>query len=221
MKKQHFFALFFGFALVQNYSLESVAWSYVHETSMYSTTKLIHGKEFEHIRSNDNGKVQEKFSINGVPVEEDDYRKTLESAYLADIKNTQQATDRKHHDRETFRDEVNAALLEKLVKQSIAEIRGLLVDLENSALKPYLAFDVKGISSQNQLVEIQKFLDVLHKELPVMVASHHLHGLQEIIKKLELLNQQLESCLKNSVHKAIAQCDDTAILKELLKMIEA
>lgn len=221
MKKQHFFILFFGFAIAQHYSLESAAWSYVHETSMYSTTKLINGKEFEHVRSNDNGKVNEKFSINGVPVEEDDYKKSLESAYLADIKNTQQATDRKHHERESFRDEVNAALLEKVIKQSMSEARGLLVDLNNPSLKPYLAFDVKGISSQSQLVEIGKFLDVLNKELSSRVASHHLAGLQEIVKKLEQLNQQLESCLKNSVQQAITQCDDTVVLKELLKMIEA
>jgi len=191
---------------------------YVSHKSISTEVELINGKEFLRSVINDMGNVREEYSINRVPVEKDDFDQAWEESHMQDARKQRQDRFDKQRDRFAFANDTQAAILEKAIRKSVFDAKQMLQRLECETLQPYLKFDVKGISSPEQVQHMQQALRVADEAVKKMVKDHDMQGLKDFLQKIETWPDLLEHCFKQSVQSAIGQCDDTTSLKELLAL---
>lgn len=194
---------------------------YVSHKLVSTDVELIDGKEFSHTVASDKGVVAHEFCIDRVPVQQDDFYKSLDAAYVADLRKERQSRIKTQQSRIAFVDDSNRAIVEKSVKNTVFAAQQMFDRLNSEALKPYLKFSEKTVQSPYQLAEMKKCLDEADGALKDMVKKHDIDGLAQLLKKIECWPDNLEACFKSSVESAIAQCDDTTMLKELLTLVSA
>jgi hypothetical protein len=194
---------------------------YVSHKLVSTDVELIDGKEFSHTVASDKGVVIHEFCIDRVPVQQDDFYKSLDAAYVLDLRKERQSRIKAQQSRIAFVDDCNRAIIEKSVKNTVFAAQQMFDKLNHESLKPYLKFSEKTIQSPYQLAEMKKCLDEADGDFKDMVKEHDIEGLAQLLKKTEQWPDRLEACFKSSVQSAIAECDDTTMLKELLTLVSA
>ncbi|HSW76218.1 MAG TPA: hypothetical protein VLG50_04200 [Candidatus Saccharimonadales bacterium] len=192
---------------------------YVSHKQVSTDVELIDGKEFSHTITSDKGVVTQEFSIDRVPLQQDDYYKALDAAYLSDMRKERQARVKSQQERIAFIDDTHRAIVEKSTKNTIFAAQDLFNRLNHESLRPYLKFGEKTIQSPYQLAEMKKYVDGADSILKDK--NQNIDDMQEMFKKIETWPDRLQACFKESVQSAIAQCDDTTMLKELLTLASA
>lgn len=211
--------LYACFFMLQSTSIFAKFYSSQH--SMTTSTMIMNGKKFTHTKKSDNGDLSEQFSINDVPVEQDDFNHELNTLKLAQMNHDEKEAQRKADEQENMKQQLKIAMLEKLVLQSLDDLKQTLSTLQESILNPYLMFHHSGISSAAELEALSTWTEQLHKNLKSKVLNQNMTSLQNLSQELETKLEMARLCLKQSMQYATSHCDDTATLKKLLNLIEA
>lgn len=194
---------------------------HVRSMTVMVQEEFVDGIDFIHTLKSDQGKVEEKFVIDGKSVEKDNFYEELETAYLSELRKKREKEDVKKLSKLQFADQAQVQVLEKIVAKLLHETDQQVKRLEHEQLKQYYEFNDSSIQSISHLLEIKEYLENAQQELVELVAEHDLVALQEMIDKVDPFSDKLETCFKNSVNNAIKHSDDTAMLKELLAMVSA
>lgn len=202
-------------------SMQLNAKTVITQRSVASSCVIVGGKEFEHTKKSENGVNSEQFFIKGVPVEKEQYYEQLHAARVLQMHHEQQEAERKEHERDAMRDNVQRALLEKLVSTSIQDLSKDIQILEKAVIRPYLVFDASGLRSEQDLEQIQMWVDQISKNMKSSMVQIDVAALHKMVDDLQSQLELIQACLKKSTEKAIAQCDDSQVLKQLLELIEA
>lgn len=192
---------------------------YVTHSSMFVTKEFVDGIEFSHTVKSEQGKLEEKFLIDGEPVLKDEYYKRLEESQLKELRKDREKTDRRVRAKIAFVDQAQAIVLEKLALRYVKEIEEILDQLSNGSLRPYYRFTDNGVQSSSHLSEMKHYIRNIGSEIKDCCEEHDIQSLQEIVDKIEFWPEILEGFYKDSVQNAIRQSDDTAALRELLSMV--
>ncbi|MEI8301530.1 MAG: hypothetical protein WCG10_08000 [Chlamydiota bacterium] len=225
MAKKNFIQVYL-FKTVLSFSLLSVlpslqAIRYMSHKSVSTEVELVDGKEFSHSVISDKGLIIHEFCIDRVPVQQDDFYKAADLAYLADLRKERQDCIKRQESRMIFIDDCKRAIIEKSLKNTIFAAQQAFDRLNHESLKPYLKFCEKTVQSPYQLAEMKKYLELVGSLLKDLAKKNDIDGMQEILKKIEQWSDRFEACFKSSVESAIAQCDDTIMLKDLLTLVSA
>jgi hypothetical protein len=194
--------------------------SSVIEHTVTSSMITVGGKEFKSVKKSENSVKSEEYLVNRVPVEKDQYYHELHEARLAEMNFVQQEFDRKQLERETLQESLKTALLEKLIVSLVYELDQDIQVLKQTALQPYVVFDAQGVRSVADFEQIVAWLGQVQKNLKPLLVQSNIALLRQMADDLQARIDQVSVCLKKSIHKATTQCDDTAVLKELLALIE-
>lgn len=193
---------------------------FIRHMAMIVDEELVNNNEFSHTVKSDNGKSEEKFFINRVPVMKDEYYKELEEAQLGEMRRERERLERQKRSRIGFANQAQVAIMQKMVARLTHDIARTLDLLQHDQLKKYYVFDSYSIESMDQLAYIKHYIE--HKvqgEVQELAALMDMQSLQEVVDKLESWPDKLEACFKDSVQNAIKESDDTAALKELLSLV--
>ena len=188
---------------------------------MATSTIIVNGKEFTHIKTSKNGEKSENFFINGVPVEQDEYNNELNKLKLAQMNQQEKEAQHKADEHEQMKNNLKNAVLQKLIIQLLKALQQNLKTLHEPILKPYLIFNSSGINSEAELEQHHTWAETLQKNLDSHLADPNMANLSKLAQEIENKNKLIYSCLKQSIQQATTQCDDTTILKNLLNLIEA
>ncbi len=188
--------------------------------SMMVDEEFIDGTEFSRTVKSDQGKVEEKFLIDGASVLKDEYYTRLEQAQVKQLRKDRERVDRRTRARIAFADQSHALVLEKLAIKLLQDISLQVERLQHDNLKQYYVFKDDTIQSLSELLEMKHTAHkLLQSELRELVEEHDLLALQDLVKKVDAWPDRLENCFKDTLNHAIKQSDDTAELKELLLMV--
>ncbi|NBX78197.1 hypothetical protein EBQ93_02420 [bacterium] len=209
MQKKLLFAVLLGF-----YPLQSKVIS--HVTQM-STEELVHGVVFKHvIISSDH--VQEQFFMDDIPLLKDMYYEKLHAAELAELQEKRARKENKMlQQAQTLADvQVDGAI--KMVRTVYARVQELFGHLQQPLLQKYMMYHPEAISSAQQGAELIRFIQHYKSEIDQAIAQKNIAALQEMAETLEHIQERAEACLQGTVSKAIEHCDDTYVLKDLLRI---
>ncbi len=204
-------------AIGYNFELET---RYVRHVSMFEQEEIIHGVSFAHSIVSDQGAVKEEFFISKIPVQKDEYYKEIELAQLSDLRKEREKIESKKQSRIEVVDQAQLAIIEKLIAKRLDEITLALESLHHEQLKQYYVYQKNSVESWQQLFDLKQF--VQHsalKELKELLGRHDMPGLQKMLDSVDSWPDRLDLFFKESVQNAIKNCDDTAVLKELLTLL--
>lgn len=192
---------------------------FVQESSVYQRCRVIGGQEFCHTVRSHQGTITEEFLCNSVPLEQDEYQKKLDQAYLKQLRNDDQLKAEKEKQRLLWQQDISAKVVEKIAVQNLEKIKTLTASLHQDILTKYLVFvEHSLIAGHGQLAEVARSVPIWHQQITSLLKEHRLSDLQQLSQHLEKVTANLESMFALTMQNAIARCDDTQILKQLLDL---
>lgn len=193
---------------------------YLHHMSVFKQTELINGVTFSHSMTSDQGATKEEYYIDGMPVQKEEFYKELEMAQMGDLRKEREKTDKKNKSRIDVVDEAQLAIVKKLLLKKLDEVKQSIEMLHHDHLKQYYVYDKASIESLQRLLDMKQF--VMHTapaEIKELVEKRDVKGLQQMLDSMESWPDRLDLFFKNSVQNAVKNCDDTAVLKDLLTLL--
>lgn len=204
-------------AIGYNFEIEA---RYVRHVSMFEQEEIIHGVSFAHSIISDQGMEKEEFFVDKIPVQKDEFYKELELAQLGDLRKEREKIESKKQSRIQVIDQAQLAIIEKLITKRLNEIKIALESLHHEQLKQYYVFQKNTVESWQKLLDFKQFIEyTASQELKALLEQHDMHGLQKMLDTIDSWPDRLDQFFKESVQNAIKNCDDTAILKELLTLL--
>lgn len=190
----------------------------VKHTMISIAEQKVLGHAFKHVMVS-GGSAKDEFSIDGHAVSQERYEQELDRLQKKerDDELLQQQTARRS--RIQFADAMQVEIAAKLVNKITAQILQLFTKIQNPALEKFFVFQQGTIESHNQLVQLQEFAQQLDASVQHKVAEQDFDGLHFLFTKLEHWPTRLEKFFQDTVQNAIKKSDDTAMLKELLKLV--
>ncbi|MGZ6254458.1 MAG: hypothetical protein ACXWL5_00510 [Candidatus Chromulinivorax sp.] len=190
----------------------------VHQSVVSIVEQKVAGRQFKHVIKSGTIDNNEYF-MDGITVTCQVYYQELE---LAERKERQeelmrQETQRKNHIQ--FVESCQVQVATKLLYKTLQEISLLLDRVENPALEKFFIFADNTIDSYDQLKQLKVFTEQLEPLIQKKIASNDFDGLYFLFSKLEYWPTRLEKFFQDTVQNAIKKSDDTAMLKELLKLV--
>ncbi len=190
----------------------------VQHTSISIAEHKILGHLFKHVMIS-GGAEKDEFFIDGHVVTQDRYYQELDQLQKKERDDEmlqQQATRRS---RIEFADAMQVEIAAKLLNKIVAQIAQLFTRIDNSALTQFFVFSKGTIDSQDQLIQLRDFTQQLQASIQSKIAQQDFEGLNLLFTKLEHWPIRLEKFFQDTVQNAIKKSDDTAMLKELLKLV--
>lgn len=217
MKKLSFFAcLLFFFSFFQAFS----GLREVEELSVYYKKEILDGKTFVYREDIANGVKKQVWTIDGVQVSQEDFEETLlETEKEVRRKERRQQMVR----REALQQERSVAVIalhKKLLRLLIEQVQAELKKFEDHRLGPFLLFDESFSREQFEAIE-QELLQNAKQVLYNAGDDGDVSQLAVMIEKLDGLATRLHNLFQTTVNRAIKQCDDTRMLKDLLAIVSS
>jgi len=190
------------------------------ESSVSERHRVIQGIEFSHILRSDNGVIQEQYLVNGVPLEHDEYQKLLEQAHLKQLRGDDAIRIEKDKKRMVWQQDIAMVMAEKSIKKSLEAIEASLTLLEHEAIRPYVVYASTGVATTKyRLAELVKSVGAWQKQLADLMHKQDLKSIEKLSNQLETVARELEVVVDETMKNAIARCDDTLVLKQLLELV--
>lgn len=174
----------------------------VETVMVYCVKEVIDGSTFIFREDVVNGVTKKIWTIDGKEVNQDDY---TDEIVAAEMSVRRQERERAEQLRLQEQEEKMAWRKKAYIKMILAhkeQIAELLSKCEDAHIKPY-------ISDQDLLLKADRLMHASYQELDW-------YQLQDMYNALDALPHQLQELLQMATNKAIQQCDDTKVLKELL-----
>jgi|GEM_PF-1268963 len=199
--------------------LVSSSWA-IKESFVSTRHRVIQGIEFSHILRSDNGVMQEQYLVNGVPLEHDEYQKQLEQAHLKQLRGDDAIRVEKDKKRMVWQQDIAMVMAEKSIKQSLEVIESSLTLLDHEAIRPYVVYASTGVATTKyRLSEMVKSVGAWQKQLADLMHKQDLKSMEKLSTQLETVARELEVVVDETMKNAIARCDDTLVLKQLLELV--
>ncbi len=190
----------------------------VQHTVISITEQTIMGQHFKHVMKSGNVESDE-FFMNGHSVTPDVYRVQLEMKEKQERDAERARHEAMRRNRLQFADSMQVEIIGKLLHNVVYDIARMLQRIQNPALEKFFVFHETTIESPDQLVQLKNFSEQLDAVIQKKIAMHDVENLHTLYTKLEFWPQRLEKFFQDTVNNAIKKSDDTAMLKELLKLV--
>lgn len=205
------------FFLIISLISSKIAAEMIHHTMISITEQKMLGHMFKHVITSGSAEKDE-FFIDGCAVIKENYYKEFERVQKKewDELALQQENQRRARFQfaETVQMEVSAKLLDKVAVQTVDLLKKSL----NPSLEKFFVFTDITIESIDQLYQLKKFVDQIQSSMKKIIESRDVESLHILHKKLECWPARLEKFFQDTVQQAIRQSDDTAMLKDLLRI---
>jgi hypothetical protein len=187
-------------------------------TMISTTEERVMGHVFKHVMTSSIAD-QDQFYIDGKTVNHDLYRQELERMEKQEREQAyqQHIVTRRH--RIEYTEMMQVQIAEKLLRRISEDVIELLDRIQNPSLEPFFVFTDTTIHSHEQLMQLKKFVMQIDHLIDDKVEQADFSGLYDLSTKLEPWPARLEKFFEDTMQQAIKKSDDTAMLKELLKLV--
>ncbi len=190
----------------------------MHHTLTSMTEQKIMGHMFKHIMIS--GDVEkDQFFIDGYVVTKDNYQQDFERAQKKEREEEYLRSETARRARLQFTDMVQVEIAAKLLNKVLAQTAQLFERIQNPALEKFFVFKDSTIDSLDQLMQLKVFTQQLDPSIQKKISTNDFEGLNLLFTKLEHWPARLEKFFQDTVQNAIKKSDDTAMLKDLLKLV--
>lgn len=180
----------------------------------------INGKIFSSRIEINNGSLKETWSIDGNPVDHDDYTKTRKEETIKEFDLEEHSNYKKRLEIYEFKQEQRIAATKKLIKSLIIDIEKVITQFKDHNITSYIRYSADTIPSEIEFLALsmQKLDQARHlattdnKEFSCDEGDKMIATLEDYPAKLQKLFQQ-------TVKYAIDQCTDSRQLKKLLDIV--
>ncbi len=187
--------------------------------SLISVTEhKIMGHLFKHVMTSADTQ-KDQFFIDGSEVVKEKYHHDLEQALQKERDDDRAYQEKQRRANLEFFDTVQVEIAAKLLQKTIDKIQMMIKKIENPALESFFVFNDLTVNSSDQLHDLKNFVNHMQGSIVRKVENFDYKGLNVILSHLEVWPDRLEKFFQATVHHAIKKSDDTAILKELLRLV--
>jgi hypothetical protein len=190
----------------------------IHHSLISITEQKVMGHMFKHVMTSAQVEKDE-FFIDGYKVSQESYYKDLELALEKERKDDLAKQEKQRRAQLEFSDTMQVEVSAKLLQKILDKIDILLAKIDNPALERFFVFQDTTVNSLQQLHDIKNFIISVQASMVRKIESFDYKGLNLLIAQLELWPDRLEKFFQTTVHQAIKKSDDTAMLKELLRLV--
>ena len=190
----------------------------MHHTLVSTSEQKIMGRIFKHVMTS--GDVQDDhFLIDGKSVTQMVYEQELEKLQKQAWQKEYDQQMQMRRSKIDFALKAKMQVTEKLLIVLTEQIEQLFDQIANPALEKFFVFTDATIVSQDQLAQLQAFVEHVEKTIQQKIEQGDIENLNLLYTKLEQWPSRLEKFFQDTVHNAIKKSDDTVMLKELLKLV--
>lgn len=192
----------------------------IEELAVYYKKEVIGGMSFVYREDIANGVKKEAWTVDGKPVESQDYEESLLDAEKEVRRQERRVADGRRKRHQEMRLSSSFQLQKKLLRLQIEQVEVVLKSFDDHRLTPFLSFDKEKTLSQKEFESLdQTVLDQAKKLLYTADKEVDLPALAAMIEKFDMLPTRLQDLFHVTVNNAIKRCDDTKVLKELLGVL--
>jgi len=194
----------------------------IEELSVYYKKEILEGKTFVYREDLANGTKKQVWTIDGKPVEFDEYEEAILDAEKEIRRRERKERDERRRAMQYRRLLAVVELHKKLLRLLIEEVEIAVRKFDDHRLTPFLVFDKNSAFSQKEFEAIEsELLEDAKKVLYQEVQDGDKAELAAAIQKLDGLPERLQELFQKTVDNAIKTCDDTKMLKELLGVLSS
>ena len=194
----------------------------VEELSVYYKKEILDGKTFAYREDLANGVKKQVWSIDGKPVEFEEYEEVILDAEKEIRRRERRARDERRRAAQDSRLQAVVELHKKLLRLLVEDVEAALAKFDDHRLMPFLVFDKDSLLSHKEFETIEgELLQEAKKVLYEEVQDGDKTSLAATIQKLDGLPERLQELFQKTVDNAIKRCDDTKMLKELLGVLSS
>jgi len=190
----------------------------VHHTMISVTEQKIMGHMFKHVITS-GGAEKDEFFIDGYAVSKENYLKDVDRSLKREREEEMALQEQRCRSRVQFTDMVQVEIAAKLLHKVLTDVADWTTRVQSSALSKYFVFSDSTIDSFDQLLQLKTFAEQLKPSIQKKIENNDFEGLNILYSKLEYWPSRLEKFFQDTVQNAIKKSDDTAMLKELLKLV--
>jgi len=185
------------------------------QSQVVATTKeLVNGHQFVHTYQVIDGIKRQAWAIDGQSVEKAAYEEAILEAEKAERLLEREAAYTAQEEELLAEQRLQQGIMKKLLRLASANLKQQLARLEEYKLHPYIVFDEDSLT-QEQFEGAQQLL--ARAQLLLQDPEPALSEMQATLERVEWYEKRMKKLIRDSVEQAIAQCDDTAMLKKLLE----
>ncbi len=185
----------------------------IHQQVVATTKELIQGRQFVHTYQMRDGITKQEWAIDGSLVDKATYEDTLLVAEMDERRLEREKGYAAQAEELAAQQRMQQDVLKKLVRKATKTIREQLAKIDGYQLLPYLAYDQQSLTQEQfeGTLELLSQADALGGTSEAAISE-----LQTVVKRLERVERGMKKLVRDSMEQAIAQCDDTEMLKKLL-----
>lgn len=168
-----------------------------------------------------NGIAKHAWFINGQVVEQEEF-----DTEILEAEKEEQRIAREHHyrslvEQQQYKEKHMRRGYEKLLTKSIEHVEQILHKIDALHLDQFLFFNPKTYATRENYDTIRAQLIPDAYEMLQNFGTHFdKQKIQEMVQKLDETSELVRTLIHDSIEYAIAHCDDTKVLKELLATVE-
>lgn len=180
----------------------------------------INGKLFSSHIEVTNGSLKESWSIDGKPVDHDDYTEARKEETLKEFDLEEHSQYKKRLEIYEFKQEQRIAATKKLIKSLIIDIEKILTQFKDYNVASYMRYSADTVPSEIEFLALssQKLDQARH----LATTENNEFSCDEgdkMIATLEDYPAKLQKLFQQTVKYAIDQCTDSRQLKKLLDIV--
>lgn len=185
------------------------------QSQVVATTKeLVDGRQFVHTYQIIDGVKRQAWAIDGQSVDKAAYEDAILEAEKAERRLEREVAYVAQEEELLAEQRLQQGVMKKLLRLATANLKQQLARLEEYKLQPYIVFDEDSLT-QEQFESAQQVL--ARAQLLLQDSEPALSEMQATLDRLEWYGKRMKKLMRDSIEQAVAQCDDTALLKKLLE----
>jgi len=184
--------------------------------SLFCIEEQVNGKIFGHQRELFNGIVKEVWTLDGKPIEQEFYLQELVKAEQEEFMKERLRQEHYLKEQQEFQDRCQKKIFDKLLKLTVKKVELELEKINDDRLKPFLLFQ------DDTVVSLAMLQQIIHEVSSAQQLFNCLDNKNEIKTTLALLEgypEKLQKFYGATVDNAIATCNDTKLLRDLLELV--
>ena len=174
---------------------------------------VVQGNKVENTR-------KERWTVEEHVVSREDYQEMIDLERLEEIKEARQKDYQRRLANYEFKHTQRVALTKKILKQLIDSIEQKCGRFKQYSLGQYMAYNSATFASEIDFANVPTHY--LEPSRQLLLSTNELFSFEkaeEMIALLEGYSPRIQGLFEDTVKKAIAYCDDTHRLKQLLEIV--
>lgn len=203
----------YAYLLVFAPFLTTISPKITHQQVVATTKELVQGRQFTHTYRMADGVAQEQWAIDGTVVDKTTYEDTILAAEMAERRAERERAYLAQVEELAAFQRAQQGAVKKLIGKTAQAVRQQLAKLEEYHLLPYITYGQQSLTQE----QFESVGGLLTQATELRAAAEPaLSELQAMLAKLEQVEQGMKRLIRDSIEQAIAQSDDTEMLKKLL-----